>query len=151
MQACRAHDTCRRVLTVLVGGTASQTLDHAVANNAANCQRLVDAGGLKYLFPAFMGKGAAKTAKLHGASEVKAVEEHVVAILASMLTWLPEDSVARCVRGWCAPAPCRWDDDRRAHVTMRPITGSECWASSLLGTWTRPTGQWSSSSSTCSW
>ena len=36
---------------------ALRTLSHAVAGNAANCAAFVDAGGLKALFPAFMGKG----------------------------------------------------------------------------------------------
>ena len=107
--------------------TPLQTLDHAVANHAANCAHLIEAGGLKYLFPAFMGKvrgrlwlcarvrarvpwacphgcragdqGSKKTAKMHGQSEVAAVEEHSVAIVASMFSLLPEDGVPRCVGG----------------------------------------------------
>jgi len=72
---------------------AIKVLDYATANNQANCKRFVDAGGLKFLFPAFMGKGAKKTAKLHGASEVAAVEEHCVAIVSAMFALLPARSI----------------------------------------------------------
>ena len=36
---------------------ALRALSHAVAGNAVNCAAFVDAGGLKALFPSFMGKG----------------------------------------------------------------------------------------------
>ena len=151
--------------------TPLQTLDHAVANHAANCAHLIEAGGLKYLFPAFMGKvrgrlwlcarvrarvpwacphgcragdqGSKKTAKMHGQSEVAAVEEHSVAIVASMFSLLPEDGVPRCVGG-CSSGSVAVCEPPAEHA-HRFRAGSVFSGNSCPGTWRRRIVPWSCS------
>ena len=69
---------------------AIKVLDFAVSKSASNCDKFVEIGGLKTFFPAFMGKKLlSKSAK----NQVSAneVEEHVVAIVESLLSNLPPD------------------------------------------------------------
>ncbi|KAI9093079.1 Catenin-beta-like protein [Phlyctochytrium arcticum] len=68
---------------------AFKVLDHAMSGRTAQeaCERFLDSGGLKTLFPALMQKGVKKYAKEykeHGFSE-REEEEHVLAILTSLL------------------------------------------------------------------
>jgi hypothetical protein len=46
-----------------------QVLNYAVAGSSSNAQRLVDAKGLKTLFPLFMGRGLGRIGKLKGRYE----------------------------------------------------------------------------------
>jgi hypothetical protein len=68
---------------------ALKVLSHAVADCGVNCGALVDAGGLKEVFPAFMGRGAAHTRKLHGGEAAREEGEHAVAIVAACAQLLP--------------------------------------------------------------
>jgi hypothetical protein len=69
-----------------------QILSYAVTASAANAAALVAAGGLKVVFPAFAGKGAAHTRKTHGADAVAEEEEHASSLVASLLALLPPAS-----------------------------------------------------------
>jgi hypothetical protein len=60
-----------------------------VAGNARNAAALVAAGGLKAVFPSFMGAGAAHTRRYHGEDGVAEEEEQVVALVASLVALLP--------------------------------------------------------------
>lgn len=110
--------------------SAIKVLDFAIANNAANCQRLIDCGGLRVVFPAFMGhvrlvlggsrvlaltcwtwarcviQGLSRTSKVHGAAEAASEEEHLVSIVTWLLAKLPSDSLHRCVGGECRRCWC---------------------------------------------
>lgn len=66
-----------------------KSISYAIANNIANCERLINAGGLKVLIPAFLGKGLALTRNFHGSTAVKDEEEHTVSILAQCIQHLP--------------------------------------------------------------
>lgn len=72
--------------------SALKVIDFALSNNQANCVRFVAVGGLKTLFPAFMGrhKSAAKSKyrKHAGAGEEREEEEHVVAAVHSLVQQL---------------------------------------------------------------
>jgi beta-catenin-like protein 1 len=68
---------------------ALRTISHAVANSAENCTALVAAGGLKAVFPAFMGKGAAHTRKCHGADAARSEVESALGVLSACLQLLP--------------------------------------------------------------
>ncbi|OQR88304.1 beta-catenin-like protein [Achlya hypogyna] len=67
---------------------ALRVLDHATMGHARNCERVVELGGLKQLFPLFMGKLRHKKDKLTQASN----DEHLLSVFASLSLWLPLDS-----------------------------------------------------------
>jgi hypothetical protein len=67
---------------------------------APACESFVHAGGLKLLFPAFMGQGCAHTRALHGARAARDETEHATSLLAALLTSLP-----RAPPGATASAP----------------------------------------------
>ncbi len=66
---------------------AIKTVDFALSKSVSNCNKFIEIGGLKTFFPAFMGKKLlVKAAKNQvSASEI---EEHVVAILESLISCL---------------------------------------------------------------
>jgi beta-catenin-like protein 1 len=68
---------------------ALKVISYAVADSPLNCARVVDCGGLKEVFPAFMGKGLAHTKKLHGGDAAKDELEHAVSIVSSCAALLP--------------------------------------------------------------
>lgn len=43
--------------------SALKVINFAVSGNLANCERLIDVGGLKYLFPYLMGRNLPKVEK----------------------------------------------------------------------------------------
>jgi hypothetical protein len=67
---------------------ALKTLACAVAGRA-EAEALVAAGGLKGVFPALMGAGAAHTRALHGAAAARKEDEYAAAIVAALLEHLP--------------------------------------------------------------
>ncbi|TMW66779.1 hypothetical protein Poli38472_014091 [Pythium oligandrum] len=67
---------------------ALRVLDHAVMNHPRNCERIVEIGGLKTVFPVFMGKKSAKKKPAERAKEV----ENVTSVLASLCLWLENDA-----------------------------------------------------------
>ena len=69
------------------GTCALRVLDFATNANPSNGERLLEVGGLKVLFPAFMGKGVVKpkhVKRKRALNEKHATEEHVVAVIANM-------------------------------------------------------------------
>lgn len=62
---------------------------YAQAYSPANCRSFIEAGGLKELFPAFLGKGAAHTRKTHGPSAAAKETEYSLDILAGCMELLP--------------------------------------------------------------
>lgn len=72
------------------GSCALKVLDSALANNPSNCEAFVQAGGLKVLFPAFMGRGVVKKKKRGGKKksvdlEAESVaESHAVSVVANL-------------------------------------------------------------------
>jgi hypothetical protein len=66
----------------------------ALSLGAALCERFLNAGGARVLFPAFLGKGAAHTAAVHGQKQAKTEEENAIAILAACFRHLPSPSAA---------------------------------------------------------
>lgn len=68
---------------------ALKVLAFAVADCPPNAAALVDAGGLKDVFPAFLGRGLAHTRKLHGGDAARDEEEQVIAIVAACAALLP--------------------------------------------------------------
>ncbi|OQR96668.1 beta-catenin [Thraustotheca clavata] len=65
---------------------ALRVLDHAIMSHARNCERIVELGGLKQLFPLFMGKLRSKKDKQ------KTNDEHLMSLFASLSLWLPLES-----------------------------------------------------------
>lgn len=68
---------------------ALRSLSYAVANSARNCEAFIAAGGLKQLFPAFLGRGLSQTRKQHGAESAEQEEEYSVSIVSYCLQLLP--------------------------------------------------------------
>ncbi|RHY12401.1 hypothetical protein DYB25_008341 [Aphanomyces astaci] len=66
--------------------SALRVIDHALMNHTRNCERFIQIGGLKQLFPAFMGKLKRKK------REEGTQNEHIVSILATLCLWLPVES-----------------------------------------------------------
>lgn len=79
---------------------ALKVLSYAVAaQSGRNCEALIDAGGLKEVFPAFMGKGTAHTRKLHGLDAAKDEEQRAISIVASCMDLLPFPSPSLLATG----------------------------------------------------
>ncbi|KAG5177688.1 Catenin-beta-like protein [Tribonema minus] len=83
---------------------AIKVLDYATTNNAINCEHLVDCGGLKAIFPVFMGRAAArKLRKAHKLSrgDARSLEEHCISLVSSLALYLEDmpahDSLSRFV------------------------------------------------------
>ena len=69
---------------------ALRTLAHALDGaGTRSCEAFVAAGGLKAVFPAFMGRGLAQTRREHGARAALQEEEYAVSAIASCLQALP--------------------------------------------------------------
>ncbi len=77
---------------------APRALGFAVANHAANCERLVELGGLKFLFPALMGRGLPRPTPAHKrgrdgpvvkSKDCREAEERVLAVLAQLCAHSP--------------------------------------------------------------
>lgn len=66
-----------------------RALDSALVNSRSNCKRFVEAGGLRVLFPLFMGRGLGKWAKKKWVSRAKA-EEQVATALSHLVTSLEQ-------------------------------------------------------------
>jgi len=66
---------------------ALKVLNYAILNSPANCQKLIDASGLKAVFKAFMGRG--KTSKKLK-KELEATEEHILIIIVQLFTNLSD-------------------------------------------------------------
>ncbi|ETV94342.1 hypothetical protein, variant [Aphanomyces invadans] len=63
-----------------------RVLDHAIMNHTRNCERLIQIGGLKQVFPAFMGKIKRKK------RQERVQDEHLFSILATLCLWLPVET-----------------------------------------------------------
>lgn len=73
---------------------ALRILNHTMMDNARNCERLVEVGGLKILFSVFMGKKKAaksKNKRAKGAEKAKE-EENIMSILASLCALLTPEA-----------------------------------------------------------
>lgn len=77
-------------------GLAIRTLSHAVHNSKSNCERVVEAGGLKVLFPMLMGRGMPKTDKKKGALSKRELEEAVAAIISQLCLELFDSKEKDC-------------------------------------------------------
>ena len=84
---------------------ALRALDYATSSDEANCVRLVQAGGLKVLFPIFMGKlseSESETARVDGRRKSRKrkrramdldPEPHAINVLSSLASRLPQESI----------------------------------------------------------
>ncbi|TDH72150.1 hypothetical protein CCR75_000775 [Bremia lactucae] len=79
-------------------GEALRAMDHALMGNKRNCERLIEIGGLRSVFSAFMGRlGKYKTgnsSKASKASDKAKEEENAASIVASMCAWVCEKAPA---------------------------------------------------------
>lgn len=69
-------------------GCAVSAVSYAIMRNQAACEKLVDAGGLKYVFPLLVGKGFKKSLKRKGTGEKRNFEETVISIIAQLCSLL---------------------------------------------------------------
>ena len=74
---------------------AVKVLDYVLTNDPQCCDQCVDAGGLKSIFPVFMGKSLKK--KYHDADEMRKVEELGVSILGSLFKFCTGERMERLV------------------------------------------------------
>ena len=61
-----------------------QALDSALMNSAPNCEKFIELGGLKAVFPLYMGRGWGTALKGKRQGERDALTEQVVSLVASM-------------------------------------------------------------------
>ncbi|RQM17381.1 hypothetical protein DD237_001361 [Peronospora effusa] len=77
---------------------ALRGMDHALMDNARNCERLIEVGGLPSVFSVFMGRHgkyeSSSNKKASKASERDKAEEHAASLIASMCAWVREDAPA---------------------------------------------------------
>ncbi|CAM9463938.1 unnamed protein product [Chrysoparadoxa australica] len=81
-------------------GCAIKVLNYALTDAAANCERFVTAGGLKAIFPVFMGRAAARRVRKRTKSkgERSELEEHCASIVTSLAMKLEDDDPETQVR-----------------------------------------------------
>ncbi|CEG42714.1 Uncharacterized conserved protein [Plasmopara halstedii] len=76
--------------------SALRAMDHTLMGNARNCERLIEIGGLRCLFSAFMGRyGKYKASYNTKASKVRdrtKEEENTISIVASLCAWVSENA-----------------------------------------------------------
>mmetsp|Transcript_23593 Transcript_23593/g.69028 ORF Transcript_23593/g.69028 Transcript_23593/m.69028 type:complete len:651 (-) Transcript_23593:125-2077(-) len=80
------------------GTCAVKVIDFATANNPTNSERFVETGGLKVLFPAFMGNGVARPKKhrKRATDERRLAEAQVVSVLSTLAVQLSPESRRDC-------------------------------------------------------
>lgn len=78
---------------------ALKTLSFAITSSTASCIRFVEVGGLRYLFPAFMGKSVTKnfTKKKGVKLELEQTAVSILSELCSQLVLSPEDAGVRSI------------------------------------------------------
>jgi beta-catenin-like protein 1 len=77
---------------------AIKTISYAVTDHAGNCEAFIDAGGLKSIFAAFMGKSIKKKQrKLYGGS-IDEDEEHMLSVLSQLFLNLSDVRYLRLLR-----------------------------------------------------
>ena len=69
-------------------GCAIPAINYAIMKNSACCERLVDVGGMKYVFPLLTGGGMKKALKRKGSGEKRNLEESALSIVAQLCTQL---------------------------------------------------------------
>jgi beta-catenin-like protein 1 len=69
-------------------GCVMNVVNFAVAKHTACCERFVDVGGLKYLFPILVGKGLKKALKRKGSGEQRELEQSAISIISQLCTQL---------------------------------------------------------------
>jgi len=75
---------------------ALRTISHALAgSNSEICEAFIEAGGLKVVFPAFLGRSISQTRKVHGIDAVEKEEEYSISIIVSCLDHLLDPSISR--------------------------------------------------------
>jgi beta-catenin-like protein 1 len=72
---------------------AVKVLDYVLTNSAVNCDRCIDAGGMKSIFPVFMGRGAKK--KYYDKDEIQKMEELGVSIVGSLVKFSEGERLGR--------------------------------------------------------
>ncbi len=65
-------------------GCTVNALSYAIMGNRAAAERLIDVGGLKYVFPLLVGKGFKKALRKKGTGEKRNLEEVVISIVAQL-------------------------------------------------------------------
>jgi len=74
-------------------GCTIHAINYAVLKNRAACARLVDAGGMKYIFPLLTGGGMKKALKRKGSGEKRNLEDSALSIVAQLVTQLGNSRV----------------------------------------------------------
>ncbi|KAJ1433677.1 Catenin-beta-like protein [Ochromonadaceae sp. CCMP2298] len=69
-------------------GCTITALSYSLTRNRACCERFVDVGGLKYVFPLLTGGGVKKILKKKASGERRNVEESAISILAQLCMYL---------------------------------------------------------------
>ena len=67
-----------------LGDCVLRLIDHAVTNNIRNCEYVIQVGGLKYLFGAFMGRIGLTKAGRKAGKTLNEIEKHCVSILSNI-------------------------------------------------------------------
>jgi beta-catenin-like protein 1 len=113
---------------------ALKTISFALTDSRENCEALVNAGGLKAIFPAFMGKGVPHTQQLHGADAARREEEYAVGVIATLLQNLPEyHPEATAGSAAHAPAPGKGLERLRVLAKFKEASGGGAVTGSGLG------------------
>lgn len=75
---------------------ALRTISHALAGSSSEiAETFIEAGGLKVVFPAFLGRSLSQTRKIHGSDAAEKEEEYAVSIIVSCFDHLLDSSVSR--------------------------------------------------------
>ena len=90
--ACEGFELLLRCLQEqqYAAGCSVKALSYAVSRNKACCERFVDSGGLKHVFPLLTGGGLIKALKRKGVqtADRRSLEENAVSIVAQLCTLL---------------------------------------------------------------
>lgn len=83
-------------------GCTLNTLSYAVMKNRSCCERFIEVGGLRYIFPILVGKGLKKALKKKGTGEKRNIEESAISIISQLCSQLystavMDDNITRLV------------------------------------------------------
>lgn len=88
--ACEGFELLMRCLKEqqYAAGCTIPAINYAIMKHKACCERLIDVGGMKYVFPLLTGGGVKKALKRKGTGEKRNLEESALSIVAQLITLL---------------------------------------------------------------
>jgi beta-catenin-like protein 1 len=70
-----------------------KSISFAITNNKVSCEKFIENGGLKYIFPVLIGRGLPKNSKKKGSNSNKDIEDSIIKIICELCLNLYDSTV----------------------------------------------------------